>query len=71
MIVNALKDEPKSTSELMTWLGLRHRNAFKQNYLQPALDSGMITQTLPDKPNNRLQKYCLTAHGLNIIEKIK
>ena len=38
-------------------LGLSHRPTFRKNYLQPALDAGLIERTLPDKPNSRLQKY--------------
>lgn len=41
----------------MKKLGLSHRPTFRQNYLQPALDAGLIERTLPDKPNSRLQKY--------------
>lgn len=37
--------------------GLSHRPTFRKNYLQPALEAGLIERTLPDKPDNRLQKY--------------
>ena len=32
-------------------------------YLRPALDSGLVEMTLPDKPNSRSQRYRLTAKG--------
>lgn len=50
-------DEAVSALECMRKLGLSHRPTFRQNYLQPALDAGLIERTLPDKPNSRLQKY--------------
>jgi Fic family protein len=46
-----------SALECMRKLGLAHRPTFRQNYLQPALATGLIERTLPDKPNSRLQKY--------------
>lgn len=49
--------KPVSALECMKKLGLSHRPTFRQNYLQPALDAGLIERTLPDKPNSRLQKY--------------
>ena len=46
-----------SAAACMEKLGLSHRATFRQNYLQPALDAGLIERTHPDKPNSRLQKY--------------
>jgi hypothetical protein len=43
----------------MKKLGLTHRPTFRKNYLQPAMDAGLIERTLPDKPNSSLQKYRL------------
>ncbi len=44
-------------SELMTALGLSDRKSFRERYLQPALQAGLIEMTIPDKPNSRFQKY--------------
>jgi len=41
-------------------LGLRDRKSFRERYLKPALQAGLIEMTLPDKPNSRLQKYRLS-----------
>lgn len=46
-----------SALECMKKLGLSHRPTFRKNYLQPALDAGLIERTLPDKPNSSAQKY--------------
>ena len=34
----------------MKKLGLSHRPTFRQNYLQPVVDAGVVERTLPDKP---------------------
>ena len=52
--------KPLSASELMRKLGLSHRPSFRKQYLHPALDTGLIAMTIPDKPNSRLQKYRIT-----------
>lgn len=49
--------------ECMTKLGLSHRHNFRKNYLQPALDAGLVERTIPDKPRSRLQKYRRTRHA--------
>jgi len=47
--------------EIQQALGLRDRKSFRERYLKPALQAGLIEMTLPDKPNSRLQKYRLSA----------
>jgi hypothetical protein len=41
----------------MELLGLKHRPTFRDNYLLPALELGLIEITVPDKPNSSKQKY--------------
>lgn len=53
----------RSRSELMRLLGLSDRMHFSRDYLQPALNAGLIEMTVPDKPNSRMQKYRLTDLG--------
>ena len=56
-LLKCLRAKPASALECMKKLGLSHRPTFRKNYLQPALDAGLIARTLPDRPNSRLQKY--------------
>ncbi len=56
-LLEALSDETLSASEIMKRLGLSHRPTFRKNYLNPALEQGLIEMTIPDKPNSRNQKY--------------
>ena len=56
-LLETFGDKEYSTKELMEFLGLKHRPTFRDNYLLPALVSGLIEMTVPDKPNSSKQKY--------------
>ena len=49
--------------ELQNALGLEHRVHFKDAYLQPALELGLVEMTHPDTPRSPKQRYRLTALG--------
>lgn len=56
----ALMDKHEYTlAELMSLLGLSHRATFQKNYLNPAIEAGLIERTIPDKPKSPKQKYRL------------
>lgn len=59
-------DKEYSISELMTFLKLSHKPNFRKNYLQPAIESGIIELTIPEKPSSSKQKYRLTPKGKSI-----
>ncbi|NMA04845.1 MAG: Fic family protein [Acholeplasmataceae bacterium] len=46
-----------TTTEMMSKLGLKSRVSFRENYLKPALESGLIKMTIPDKPTSKNQMY--------------
>jgi len=50
----------QSREELQTTLGLTDRKSFRQRYLKPALEAGLIEMTRPEKPQSCLQAYRLT-----------
>jgi hypothetical protein len=49
--------------ELQAALDLRDRKSFREVYLKPALEAGLIQRTIPDKPTSRLQRYRLAPAG--------
>lgn len=58
-LLNVLKSRPLSAMDCMAALSLSHRPTFRKNYLNAALEAGLIERTVPEKPNSRLQKYRL------------
>lgn len=56
-LLAVMSDESLSTKELMEKLKLKHRPTFRNNYLLPALELGLLEMTIPDKPNSSKQKY--------------
>jgi Fic family protein len=60
-----------SREQLQVKLALADRKSFRQRYLLPALEAGLIEMTLPDKPQSRLQKYRLSAAGKTALAVIQ
>lgn len=54
------EDVPYTLRELMTLVGLKSRASFKRHYLDPALETGLVSMTIPDKPTSRNQRYMKT-----------
>lgn len=46
---------PMSAFEIMDKLGLKSKDSFRDNYLNPALENGLIKMTLPDKPTSKIR----------------
>ena len=58
-LISAMKQEDYTLAELMQLVGLSHRATFQRNYLNPAIEAGLIKRTIPDKPKSPKQKYRL------------
>lgn len=56
-LMKVIESYPQSAIELMQKLNLKSRVGFRKNYLQPALDAGLIGMTEPNKPTSKNQKY--------------
>lgn len=56
-LMKVIESYPQSATELMEKLNLKSRLGFRKNYLQTALDAGLIGMTEPDKPTSKNQKY--------------
>ena len=49
--------QERSLTEIMSHLGLKHRNNAKSRYIDPLIEGGFLEMTIPEKPNSRNQKY--------------
>jgi cell filamentation protein len=53
-------NEPRSTKEMMQYLGLSHHPHFRHRLLLPLIASGKLALTIPDKPKSPKQRYIAT-----------
>jgi Fic family protein len=58
-LISAMKQEDYTLAKLMQLVGLSHRATFQKNYLNPAIEAGLIKRTIPDKPKSPKQRYRL------------
>jgi len=50
-------DVPYTANAIMGMLGLRSKETFRKNYMNPALKLNLVRMTIPDKPNSKNQRY--------------
>ena len=50
-------DIPYTSASIMEMLGLRSKETFRKNYINPALEQGYVVMTVPDKPRSKNQRY--------------
>ena len=48
---------PKTRKEIQEYLGFKNRDYFRKEILNPLVDEGLLTPTIPDKPKSPNQKY--------------
>lgn len=56
-LLSVMDYEPQSAKELMKKLGVTRNQTFREGYLRPALERGLIEMTDKENPKNRNQKY--------------
>ena len=44
-------------TEIMEFMGYKHRYNVKHRYIDPQIEGGFLVMTIPEKPNSRSQKY--------------
>ncbi|MDR0696360.1 MAG: Fic family protein [Christensenellaceae bacterium] len=59
-LLKVMEDYPMSAKDIMEKLNLKSKLSFRLNYLQPAIEIGLIKQTIPEKPTSKNQQYIKT-----------
>ena len=49
-LISLLGQDDYTLAELMQFVSLTHRATFQKNYLNPAIEVGLIEHKIPDKP---------------------
>jgi len=71
-LVNVIRENAYSLSDLLKKLNLKGRRNFLVNYLTPAIEGGYVLRAYPDdKPNHPQQKYYLSEKGLKLVKWVK
>ena len=60
----------KSRKELQNALELKHVGNFRENYLTPSINNGLIELKYPNSPNHPKQRYLLTEKGRKILKNL-
>jgi Fic family protein len=70
-LLSVMKERtPLGASELMQLLGLNHRQSFRNSYLVPALDAGLLEMTDPSSPRSPQQQYRMSEQGIEWLASI-
>ena len=67
-LLMALSNE-MSRQELQAALALNDVKHFREAFLQPAIDAGLVEMTLPDAPRSSKQRYRMTAAGRQAVNE--
>jgi ATP-dependent DNA helicase RecG len=67
MGVLALTSTPVKLDELLDWFEYKSRKAFRDSYLEPLQQEGLIAKTNPDKPSDPEQRYMITEKGKSFL----
>ncbi len=59
-LMEVMETYPQSAQMIMERLKLKSRAGFRKNYLNPAIEAGLVGMTIPDKPTSKSQMYFKT-----------
>jgi ATP-dependent DNA helicase RecG len=65
-----LKDIERSTSEILSELGLKSRTKRFRQAISNLLENNLIELTILDKPTSPNQKYRITKKGLKLLNDL-
>jgi ATP-dependent DNA helicase RecG len=54
---------------MMNVVGRQNRTKFRDGFVKPLIEAGLLELTIPDKPRSRLQRYRTTEAGLAMLKE--
>lgn len=69
-LIQVVGENEVSVKELVGLVGLKDRENFLQNYLNPAIEEGYICLLYPNSPHHPRQKYLLTVRGMELYNEL-
>ncbi len=69
-LIQVVGEDEVSVKELVGLVGLKDRENFLQNYLNPAIEEGYICLLYPNSPRHPRQKYLLTVKGMELYNEL-
>ena len=60
---------PRLLKEILNALGYNDPYYFKKTFINPLIQAGIISMTIPDKPTSSNQKYVLTEKGVKLLSE--
>ena len=60
---------PRLLKEILNALGYNDPYYFKKTFINPLIQAGIISMTIPDKPTSSNQKYVLTDKGVKLLSE--
>lgn len=71
MLLQHCVEQARSKQELLAKIGLSNAYLNYKRHIVPLLEHGLLTLTIPDKPQSRLQRYRLTQKGREWLDQIQ
>ncbi|MCQ2335569.1 MAG: putative DNA binding domain-containing protein [Paludibacteraceae bacterium] len=59
--------EPNALKGIQEKYGMSNTSKFKNRYINPLIEEGLVSMTIPDKPTSSNQKYVLSKKGLAVL----
>ena len=67
-LINTIRDKAYSISELQKRLDIKSRRYVREEMIMPAIESGYVLRSYPDKPKHPNQRYYLSEKGLKLVK---
>ncbi len=65
-----LLENTSSAADLRSVMGMNNATKFKNNYLNPLIELGVVEMTQPESPNSPTQRYRLTEAGRGLLKGV-